>query len=265
MGDFSAGFFSGRPLPAKSLGAFARAAVPDGILSGFTVSYSGATLTVAAGTMIACGRVFSLSDAKSLALTGATSGYARVIVQIDLAGTNSDTAFEQVAFATQYATAADGFAALTQDDVNAGGTLYQVELCRAQLSTSGIAEAELSLPRLPEKALSIELLWENDSPTSSFAAQTIDVDTDDCDLVYAVYATSTDYPRETVGALGVAAQDISEMTYYYASTGNVYRPFWGKGTTSYPGGVRFGNATMDGATKNTRLVPLRIYGIKGVK
>lgn len=138
MGDFSGAFFSNRPLPAKALGAFARAAVPDGILSGCDLSYTGSTLTVAAGMMIACGRVFSLPEAKSLSLTGATSGYARVIVQIDLAGTSSKTEFEQASFVTQYATTADGFAALTQDDVNAGGTVYQMELCQAALSASGI-------------------------------------------------------------------------------------------------------------------------------
>lgn len=138
MGDFSGAFFSNRPLPSKSLGAFARAAVPDGILSGCTISYTGTALTVAAGQMIACGRVFSLPEAKTLALTGATSGMARVLVQIDLAGTSSESEFEQVSFVTQYAASADAFAELTQDDVNAAGTIYQMELCRAVLSASGI-------------------------------------------------------------------------------------------------------------------------------
>lgn len=138
MGDFSGAFFSNRPLPSKSLGAFARAAVPDGILSGCTISYTGTALTVAAGQMIACGRVFSLPEAKTLALTGATSGMVRVLVQIDLAGTSSESEFEQVSFVTQYAASADAFAELTQDDVNAAGTIYQMELCRAVLSASGI-------------------------------------------------------------------------------------------------------------------------------
>lgn len=143
MGDFSGAFFSNRPLPSKSLGAFARAAVPDGILSGCSISYTGAALTVAAGQMIACGRVFSLPEAKTLALTGATSGLARVLVQIDLAGTSSESEFEQVSFVTQYAATADAFAELTQDDVNASGTIYQMELCRAALSASGITSTTI--------------------------------------------------------------------------------------------------------------------------
>lgn len=138
MGDFSGAFFSGRPLPAKPLGAFARAAVPDGVLSGCELSHTGFTLTVAAGVLIACGRVFTLPEAKQIVLSDATSGYARVIVQIDLTGTSTTTEFDQVSFVTQYAASADGFAALTQDDINIAGTVYQMELCVATLSAGGI-------------------------------------------------------------------------------------------------------------------------------
>lgn len=173
MGDFSGAFFSNRPLPSKSLGAFARAAVPDGILSGCAISYTGTALTVAAGQMIACGRVFSLPEAKTLALTGATSGLARVLVQIDLAGTSSESEFEQVSFVIQYAATADAFAALTQDDVNASGTIYQMELCRAALSASGITSATVMVRtslaaagRMPVGAIFLSVTEE--SPAASY-------------------------------------------------------------------------------------------------
>lgn len=139
MGDFSGGFFTGRPLSAKDLGAFARAAVPDGVLSGCEMSYSGNVLTVASGVMIACGRVFILPSAKRLTLSGATNGYARVLVEIDLSGTSTETEFDQVNFTVNYASSLTNFADLVQEDINVGGTVYQMEACVATLSGGSIA------------------------------------------------------------------------------------------------------------------------------
>lgn len=268
MGDFTGAFFSNRPLPAKALGAFARAAVPDSVLTGCALSYSGTALTIAAGTMIACGRVFSLAEAKTLALTGATSGYARVIVEIDLTASNTSDSFNQVALSVDYAASKTAFAALTQEDVNTGGTVYQMPLCYAALSSTGITGVE-SVARTDQSArgaVAIDLLWENESPTSSFAGQTISSDdwsVSDYDLIYVSFATKTSYPNVAVGALGVAVQGVSENLYYYNGETSSWRSFWGGGTANHRG-VYFTDGKQGSATNNSVLIPRYIYGIKGV-
>jgi hypothetical protein len=115
-----------------------RAMLSDGILSGCSITYSGSTLTLAAGYMIACGRIFQITAARNWAVVDATSGVARLVLTIDLTKTATESAFDQISFGIDYATAENGFVNLTQDDINIAGVRYQVAVAVVSLGAGGI-------------------------------------------------------------------------------------------------------------------------------
>lgn len=136
-------FFSGITFPNRKVlpsddAVIRRAIHADGILSGCKLSYSGSTLTMTAGLMIACGREFRHTSAQNWAVTGATSGFARLVLTIDTTRASTKEAFDQIVDSLEYAASADGFSALTQADINAAGTIYQIAVCVVSLGAGGI-------------------------------------------------------------------------------------------------------------------------------
>jgi hypothetical protein len=115
-----------------------RAILPDGILTGCAISYSGSTLTMAAGQLMICGRQIRHPSAQNWAIVDANSGYARLVLTIDLTRTATKDTFDQVIDSIEYATAADGFPELEQADINSTGVRYQVAACVVSLGTGGI-------------------------------------------------------------------------------------------------------------------------------
>ena len=115
-----------------------RAILPDGVLTGCEISYSGSTLTMAAGFIIACGRTFQHTTAQNWAVVDATSGFARLVLTIDLTKTSTEDTFSQIDSAIEYASSEDGFVGLEQDDINLSGTRYQIVAAVVSLGTGGI-------------------------------------------------------------------------------------------------------------------------------
>lgn len=103
-------------------GAAWAACMTDGISAGCALSLSGTTLTLAAGKIVAAGRTARVDAAKTFSIS---NNYSRLVLTIDL----SKTAAEQVALDIESASAISGFAALTQNDINNGGTKYQYVVC----------------------------------------------------------------------------------------------------------------------------------------
>ena len=115
-----------------------RAIFDDGILTGCDLSYSGSTLTMTAGQLMICGRQIIHPSSQNWAVTEATSGFARLVLTIDVTRTSTKDTFDQVVDEIQYATDANGFADLTTADINATGTRYQVAVCVVSLGPGGI-------------------------------------------------------------------------------------------------------------------------------
>jgi hypothetical protein len=91
-----------------------------------------------AGLLVACGRQFRHTSVQNWAVTGATSGYARLVLTIDLTRAATKESFDQVVDSIEYASALDGFAPLQQDDINESGTVYQMAVCIVSLGAGGI-------------------------------------------------------------------------------------------------------------------------------
>ena len=123
--------FDGQNVTPKDDGALYGAHYGDGILDGCTMTISGDDLVIASGHFIAGGRVCQVDGATSVDLSGRTltTGYIQVIMNYDLTqneGSQWYTSFVESATTT--------FPALTTDDINGTGTLYQLELAVIQIS-----------------------------------------------------------------------------------------------------------------------------------
>lgn len=118
-------------------GMLRRACLPDSILSGGSLLVIGSTLSMDAGTVIVCGRLLKMDGVWQL--TG-DQQIARLVLTVDVSNPQ------------QYGLSADlvypdgngSFADLRTDDINNGGSIYQVVLCvlhRRENNIWGIADA----------------------------------------------------------------------------------------------------------------------------
>lgn len=115
----------------------------DGILTGCAITTSGSTINIAAGYLVIAGRLIQNTAQASLTVS-ASGNYVRILATIDTSQTATTSAFNQVSFSLDYAATLDGFAALIQNDINAGsGNIYQAALVVYTLSgsTPGSVEA----------------------------------------------------------------------------------------------------------------------------
>jgi len=117
----------------------------DGVIRGLTLSYNGSNLTIAAGYLIAAGRLIGNDSALTIAVP-ASNGYARIVLVIDLTGTATDSVFTQLSTRVDSAASQGDFPALTRGDINGGvDTTYEISLAIVRTTTSGITEISAQL------------------------------------------------------------------------------------------------------------------------
>lgn len=136
--------FANQKITPSDDGRLYGAMLADGILTGCGITFAAATLSVAAGSLLIGTRELRTSG-ETLSVTGATSGYARVIIDIDLTRAATKESFEQAQFQVEYAASPDAFPALVQQDINAAGTHFQSVFCVVSLSEAGITGIVSSL------------------------------------------------------------------------------------------------------------------------
>lgn len=135
--------FSGQNVTPKNDGGLYNAHYGDGILWGCSMNISGDDLVIQSGEFIACGRVCQVDGATNVDLSGRTlqTGYIQVLMNYDISqgeGSQWYTTFVESATIT--------FPALTQNDINNTGTLYQLELAVVQISGGNLTSITSSIP-----------------------------------------------------------------------------------------------------------------------
>ena len=116
--------FEGEHIAPSHDAAAWRSCLTDGILDGCAMSYSGNTLTIGAGRLVACGRVAHIRQQGDLAI-GTSTEYVRVVltINLNLSGDNRTSTNPEGRSASNLWTN------LTKDDINNGGTKYQMVVC----------------------------------------------------------------------------------------------------------------------------------------
>lgn len=109
-------------------------------------------------------------------------------------------------------------------------------------------------------AVAMDTLWTNASPTSSFAAQTLNLGLGNYDWYVIAYRYSTEIPgcNSCMTKCGNSAR-LDIVSGYVASETGIRSVFYESGN------LRFENAKFSGAEANDKMIPLYVIGIKGVK
>ena len=113
----------------------------DGVLQGCDISFTNSAITVQAGWLIACGGLVQVDGATTINFDEIpTSGYGRVMLQIDTSQASTAEDFAQLSYLIDYSASIDGFTAPVQEDINLGtGTIYQLVLAIVQISGGNIS------------------------------------------------------------------------------------------------------------------------------
>ncbi|HIR32483.1 MAG TPA: hypothetical protein IAB83_10900 [Candidatus Faecousia faecavium] len=139
MSNFTGVTFANQHFSPADDAMVRRAILPDGILTGCDFAYSGFSLTMTEGYLILCGRQIKHTETQNWDLSGKNFGFARLVLTIDLSRTSTQTEFDQVVDTVEYADTLAAFPDLVQEDINIGGTKYQVVACIASLNSSAIS------------------------------------------------------------------------------------------------------------------------------
>lgn len=110
----------------------------DGVITGCNMSYTNSAIAFTAGIFSARGHLTKLSGTTSVALPSVSSGtlYCNLVYQIDLSQTASQNSFTQGSF--RILTNSTAYPAVTQQDLDNGGTIYQMSFAKFILGTNGI-------------------------------------------------------------------------------------------------------------------------------
>ena len=113
-------------------------------------------------------------------------------------------------------------------------------------------------------------LWENQSPTSTFLAQTINLDLTGYLAVLVCFAFSTTSPDVGI-SVAAPVDGLQYQSLRFASVGaSLIMTATMRDFTARSNGIEFRseqskplNSTSPAATENNRMIPIKIYGIRG--
>jgi hypothetical protein len=124
----------------------------SGITRGCAITSDSSNMYMAEGYLLIQGREIKIIGTQTVAFETVTTGeeYCRVVIEIDLSKSNTETACNQLAIKTL--TSSSGYPALTQQDLEDSPTgIYQYLLAQYHVSVSGVDSfaakaADVTLP-----------------------------------------------------------------------------------------------------------------------
>lgn len=122
----------------------------DGVLNGMALSNTNSSITIGEGNILVAGRPIGVIGSETVT-AGTDSAYCKLVVEIDLSQTATVSTFEQVSFKIIKSTTA--YPNVTQQDMDNGGTLYQVALAQFRTSANGITDFVDIRPMLDFEAI----------------------------------------------------------------------------------------------------------------
>lgn len=140
----------------------------DGILNGCGITSTSNSITVGGGYFVLKGNVIENNGADTIAVTPElTNGYVRLRCRIDLTQEASETGAGQVKWMIDFS-ATTTFPALTQEDINSAGSIYEGELAVCGLVAGNITTVTR---KMGEAVIDAEKL--NGLPGASYAQKSV--------------------------------------------------------------------------------------------
>ena len=110
----------------------------NGVVTGCAVTASGGNLTVAAGYMAVYGRMSKVTGSEVKAAPSSTGTlYCRLVYEVDLSKVNTSSSFNQGTI--KILQSATGYPTLTQENLDEGGSVYQLPLAKFTATNGTVA------------------------------------------------------------------------------------------------------------------------------
>lgn len=183
-----------------------RSCISDGRLQGMDITSNASGIHVAAGWLMAGGKELQLPAAITIPASGNTSGFDRVVVNVDLTKTSTEKTFAQAWLSLEHAATQDGFPALTQEDLAGSGNLYQMVLCVCTLDASGVPSTLYTCGEAHGHAAARQITlpasgWSS-GRTQARTVSGVTADSDRCHVLYSFAPTSA-ANKEAYEAAGI--------------------------------------------------------------
>ena len=110
----------------------------DGKTRGCKMTFGTDDIYISDGYFFASGRLVEITSAETVSTPIVSSGtsYCKLVYEIDLSKTNTNTEFNQGSF--KILTSSTGYPAITQEDLESGGNIYQLPFARFTKTVAGI-------------------------------------------------------------------------------------------------------------------------------
>lgn len=112
----------------------------SGITKGCAITENSGEITVSEGYFFVCGREVAIVDSEPIIVPDrlGTDLFCTIVFEIDLSKSNTLTSFNQGYFKTL--TSEEAYLEPTQQDLDAGGALYQMPFATYKLTATGVAD-----------------------------------------------------------------------------------------------------------------------------
>ena len=137
-------------------------------------------------------------------------------------------------------------------------------LSLAETATPDAALAEIARQLSESGGVTMTLLWENASPTSSMQAQTIAIDLGGYDAVFAVCGKSSDYPENEVHLIVKNVVGYRFDFLCISQNGTNYQGLnsWARSLYIAESGITVSTGYYNGSENQKMIIPKRLYGVK---
>lgn len=281
-------FFENQILTAKGLGAFGNSALSDGILTGCKASVGSNAVTIGEGYIIICGRVIRIPQTTFTipSSSGGATVYHAIVATVDTTATSDESSFEQVSLSVSSGNSEvmsplsnihSGYDSTNQFtyDINMSGNTASMWLVLVSVNSTTPTVIAYNYAI----ANSMDLLWTNPSPNSSFEGNAFATKFPTLNKYDAVLITFKSY-NESVSDSNARSSMICPFTRGVSSTFyyNLNQATLGSASSSFPvtvrqrnvyitpasGTITFSNGWRSGATSssNAVLIPLTIHGMR---
>lgn len=117
----------------------------NGRTSGCEMTFGTDDIYIASGYFFAASRLVNISSTETIATPVVSSGtrYCRLVFEVDLAKTNTDSEFAQGYF--KILESSTDYPSITQEDLNNGGNVYQLPFARFTKTVAGIGSFKSEL------------------------------------------------------------------------------------------------------------------------
>ena len=119
---------------------------PSCVISGCEVSQDDASaVSISTGSFLVCGRLVYVTSTESIGIPSVPAGqtlYMRVVFEVNLNLANTETEFAQGSF--KVLSDETDYPVLTQEDINAAGTLHQMAFMKLRADATGIISGSLT-------------------------------------------------------------------------------------------------------------------------